>query len=159
MTDYSSQVPFLAHNSTVKAWCVTRLTHDGTTNPMTQAAFDTLNFLDGYNLRLDVQTRNAFSLSDTTADIYTGALYFSFINPLPNNKYKVFAHTASSYKGLVNDTVPFFAHLLNSAQYPKTTSGFWIRCAIPRGAPAGTSNEMVGVRFFPYNTTVRVTVL
>ena len=154
----SPVLPFFAHNNTVKAWCATRLTHDGTLSAMTQAAFDTLNFLDGYNLRLDVATRNSYSVATAQNDLYNGAIYFSFINPLPNNKYKVFAHVGSCYTNGLPDARIMLCHCLNSSEYPKTTSGFWMRCSAPY-AVAGITNQMSGVRMFPYNTILRVTVL
>lgn len=153
MATSSYQVPFLAHNSTVKAWCVTHLKHDGTTNSMTQADFDTLNFLDGYNLRLDVGTRNNFTLASTLS-LFDGAVYFSFLTPMPHKKYKVFAKFGSAYSNTIENTLPHFSYVLDSSSYPKTTDGFWLRCGI-----TDTTNSVQSARLFPFNSVLKVVVL
>lgn len=109
---------FFAHNSRVRAWCSTSFYQSSV---LTQAAFDATNFLDGFNLRMDVATQQL------SGDLqYSGALKFSFINPLPDNNYKVFVQP---FFQSGNDTFgsPFLAHVLNSAAYPKTKESFWVR--------------------------------
>jgi len=152
----STPLPFIAHNSTVKAWCVTRLLHNSSILEMTQSAFDTLNFLDGYNLRLDVITRNGFDVSNTSPILSDGAIRFSFINPLPDNRYKVFLSIASNYQSVSKETTQMTVELLNSSLYPKTTTGFWVRASV---AYIGGSSAITGLRFFPNNTQIRAVVL
>lgn len=112
---------FFGHNSTVKAWCVTgnfRILSGG------QAQFDAANFVDGFNLRLSYDTQTSM------IDTYRGALKFSFIDPLPTNKYKVFVQVY----GNSSPRYPQLGHVLNSTLYPKTTDSFWIRVGYITGA-------------------------
>lgn len=109
---------FFAHNSRVRAWCSTSFYQSSV---LTQAAFDATNFLDGFNLRMDVATQQL------SGDLqYSGALKFSFINPLPDNNYKVFVQPFFQPNSTVLGA-PFVAHVLNSAAYPKTRDSFWVR--------------------------------
>lgn len=128
MANSSFQIPLVAHNRTVKAWCLTGNFIAGT-NP-TQSEFDAVNFVDGFNLRLDAATQ----LENTGNLNYNSALKFSFITPMQDNKYKIFVRPYGSNPPLQ------IAHALNSEQYPKTTGSFWIRVGffvVPSsGAPA-----------------------
>jgi hypothetical protein len=120
MTALNSPVSsfLFAHNSRVRAWCSTSFYQSGT---LTQAAFDATNFLDGFNLRMDVATQQL------SGDLqYSGALRFSFINPLPDNQYKVFVQPFFQ-PGSTILGAPFVAHVLNSVAYPKTKQSFWVR--------------------------------
>lgn len=126
-------LPIFAFGSTVKAWCVT--TNHTVASQMTGPQFDDTNFVDGYNLRLDRATQNnpttgAFS-SAATDLYYTGALKFSFVNPLRDNKYKIFVNVYGYGPGTSGSLgvgrFPQVAHALNSSLYPKTQESFWIR--------------------------------
>jgi hypothetical protein len=108
-------LPFFGHNNTVKAWCLTG--NFAVTGSTTQTIFDSVNFVDGYNLRLDVATNTG------AASVNAGALKFSFINSMPNTKYKVFVQCY----GNNSPVYPQFAHVLNSAAYPKTRDSFYVR--------------------------------
>jgi len=133
----SPQIPFFAHNGTVKAWCLTGRAFSTT---VTQEAFDAVNYIDGYNLRLSLTTQTY--LAATNPDDYAGALYFSFITPMVDTKYKVFLQF-HNVNNLLQD-----AHVLNSTTYPKTTAGFWVRTTCFRGSPAGTNtNTPLSIRF------------
>ncbi len=135
MSSSAIVVPFLAHNRSVKAWCFTSNHKDGSTT--TQASFDTRNFIDGYNLRLDAATQ--------TANQYVGALKFSFITPMTDTNYKVFV----SVYGNASPLYPQMAHALNSSVYPKTVNSFWVRvgflASVGTGAPvaSGRTNNQV----------------
>jgi hypothetical protein len=145
----SPQLPFFAHNSTVKAWC---LTGRAFSTVLTQDAFDAVNFIDGYNLRLSLTTQTY--LTATNPDDYAGALYFSFITPMKDTKYKVFLQFHNVNTLLQN------AHVLNSTTYPKTTAGFWVRTTVFRGSPPGSStNTPVGIRFGVRSAPLGVVVL
>jgi hypothetical protein len=159
----SPQIPFLAHNSTVKAWCWTGTTTTGSATSPSQATVDEVSFIDGYNLRLDsVSHTNVTAATYPTGDVYNGsasgpyaALRFSFITPMPDTKYKVFVQF--SFAGSTNQYIPY-AHTLNSSTYPKTTTGFWVRAGTPILAVGATRNQMIGVTFFP-SSNMRVVVL
>jgi hypothetical protein len=111
----SPVLPFFAHNNTVKAWCVTG---NHIITATTQADFDARNFVDGYNLRLDYATQTSMASGGGA-----GALKFSFITPMSDTKYKVMVQAY----GWTSPLYPQFAHVLNSALYPKTTTSFWVR--------------------------------
>jgi hypothetical protein len=129
---------FFGHNATVKAWCNTGH-HKTGTNP-TQAQFDAANFIDGYNLYIDVQTQNQNS---SAPDIYhNGAVKFSFITPMADTNYKVFVQCY----GASNPLYPRFAHVLNSVQYPKTRQSFWVRFGYIVNTVAGAAGAPVGGR-------------
>ena len=156
----SPQIAFLAHNSTVKAWCWTGNSTTLTANP-TQNTVDDVNFIDGYNLRLDAVSQTGVAAG--TADVSTGALRFAFITPLPDTKYKVFVqHSVDGHAFGVNVG---YAHVLNSSVYPKTTTGFWVRCGIPIDVPApGSTNQVYPYTFGPgsaarWITNLRIVVL
>jgi hypothetical protein len=106
--------PFVPHNSTVKAWCSVSPHH---ADPPTQERIDLRSFCDGYNLYLDIESQ---TYAASTAG--TGALKFTFVNPMQDDKYKVFVQVYAD-----PSFSPAVAHVLNSPQYPKTTDSFWIR--------------------------------
>jgi hypothetical protein len=159
----SPQIPFLAHNSTVKAWCWTGTTTTGSATSPSQVTVDAVSFIDGYNLRLDsVSHTNVTAAAYPTGDVYNGsasgpyaALRFSFITPMPDTKYKVFVQF--SMAGAANQYIPY-AHTLNSATYPKTTTGFWVRAGTPILSAGPTRNQMIAVTLFPWSN-MRVIVL
>ena len=154
----SPQLPFFAHNNTVKACCFTGNSTTKTLNPH-QNTFDAVNFIDGYNLRLDAVSQTG--IAATTTDVSTGALRFSFIRPLLDTKYKVFVQ--HSVDGHAYGANVGYAHVLNSSVYPKTTTGFWVRCGIPIDAPTNT-NQVFPYTFGPgsvarWITNLRIVVL
>ena len=154
----SPQLPFFAHNGTVKAWCFTGNSTTKTLNPH-QNTFDAVNFIDGYNLRLDTVSQTG--IAATTTDVSPGALRFSFIRPLPDTKYKVFVQHSVDGHGFAANVG--YAHVLNSSVYPKTTTGFWVRCGISVDDPART-NQIVPYTFGPgsvarWITNLRIVVL
>lgn len=155
----SPQLAFLAHNSTVKAWCWTGNSTTLTANP-TQDAFDAVNFIDGYNLRLDTVSQTGVAAG--VSDVNSGALRFAFITPMSDTKYKVFVQ--HSVQGGAFGADIGYAHVLNSSVYPKTTTGFWVRCGIPIDAPGSTTNQVYPNTFGPgsvarWITNLRVVVL
>jgi hypothetical protein len=147
----SPQLPFFAHNNTVKAWCFTGRSTTKTLNP-SQSLVDAVNFIDGYNLRLDAVSQAG--IAATTTDVYTGALRFAFITPMSDTKYKVFV------QHITNSLVPY-SHCLNSSVYPKTTTGFWVRCGMTISPGLPTSNQVITMTFGPstFQTNLRVVVL
>jgi hypothetical protein len=167
----SPQIAFLAHNSTVKAWCwaATTTTRTTLTNPNQTTVVDPAVFIDGYNLRLDsVSHTNATIANYPTDEVYSantnasgvgigpyGAIRFAFITPMPDTKYKVFVQWSVS--DALNQYIPY-AHALNSSIYPKTTTGFWVRAGIPTVAIGSTKNQMTQATFLP-SSNMRVIVL
>jgi len=160
----SQQIPFLAHNSTVKAWCWSGVSTTLTANP-SQTLVDSANFIDGYNLRLDSVSQTGVAAGVT--DVYQGsasgpygALRFSFVTPMTDTKYKVFAQLCQG-PGSQNATMPPYCHVLNSSIYPKTTSGFWVRLGFPVFAAGATRNQMIQTTFGPdvWAVNVRIIVL
>lgn len=131
MVDYSaSSSALFDHNRTVKAWCVSGHVSIPSSPTPTQTLFDTANFVDGYNLRLDVSTQTSSAVAETNGTVIYGALKFSFLTPMADNKYKIFIHSyGTAAAGLESGR---FAHALNSALYPKTTDSFWIRVGMIR---------------------------
>ena len=136
-------VPFLSHGANVKAWC---LTGNFVSSTVTQTMFDQTNFVDGFNLRMSLDTQ-----SQTGQVNYTKAIKFSFITPMENDKYKVFI---SVYGATPR---PHLVHVLNSAQYPKTRDYFWVRVAhFPEIASSTTGrkgNQAVNLRLWNGATT------
>ena len=61
----SQQLPFFAHNGTVKAWCWTGNSTTKTLNPH-KNTFDAVNFIDGYNLRLEAVSQTGIAATTTT---------------------------------------------------------------------------------------------
>jgi len=100
------------HGGGVSAWAM--VSNHAISSGSAQGQFDMLNYIDGYNLYLDVQSTNAN---------YYGGLKFSFIEPMPHNKYKIFVSGSLS-------TYPPIVHVLNNSIYPKTTTSFWIRSGL-----------------------------
>jgi hypothetical protein len=148
----------------VKAWCWTGNSTTKTLNP-TQDAVDAVNFIDGYNLRLDAvsQTGVGAGITDVYGGFATGpygALRFAFITPMPDTKYKVFVQFGQNL-GTQSFVVPPYSHVLNSSVYPKTTTGFWVRLGFPISAPGPTSNQMIQMQFGPdvWATNIRVIVI
>lgn len=138
----TAQFPFLAHNGTVKAWCWTGTSTTKTADPR-QDLVDAVNFIDGYNLRLSAASQ--FGYAASTTDVYTGALRFDFITPMINTKYKVFVQY--SIEGALNSVG--YAHALNCALYPKTTTSFWVRCGVPIASSGSTMNQLITMTFGP----------
>jgi len=113
----------------VRAWCVTKILYKlnpSDPTPTTQEMFDSVNFVDGYNLRLDIE-------SVTQPNVFI-PYKFSFITPMQSKNYRVFAQlmcntnenmfqTASQvwghqpYKTMVVYDVP---------RFPKTNRSFWL---------------------------------
>lgn len=144
------------HNASVKAWC---LTARNLSSPETQTQFDAVNFIDGYNLRLDVETQmsGGIAIRQTNDSIVnfsgtnSGALKFSFITPMPDNKYKVFLQF---YRNNITQQTNTFAHVLNSATFPKTRNSFWVRTGLLDTNPnnPSVSNKINSVRLGTVNT-------
>ena len=140
----SPQLPMLATNSTVKAWC-----HTGVLNgpvyspaPVPTNMWDNANFVDGYNLRLDPSNW----ISPGASDALGKALKFSFITPMRDTKYKIFIQPVFLYRGSL--PIPAYAHALNSTQFPKLTTSFWIRMGIPVQADVtATANQVRAITF------------
>jgi hypothetical protein len=111
-----SAAPAMFH-TTPRAWCL--VSNHLVSGTPTRAAFDERNFIDGYNLYIDKSSQDY-----TATNInFTGAMKFSFVTPMPNNKYRIFVN---SYRTGASN-LPFMCHALNSDQYPKTPDSFWIR--------------------------------
>lgn len=147
MSVVNSAIPsvLFGHNASVKAWCLTGRNYSPTA---TQPAFDAVNFIDGYNLRLDVDTQltGGIGSAATSVDVLSGALKFSFLNPMPDNKYKVFLQW---YVDSTTSQETPFAHVLNSSKFPKTVESFWVRTGLPSFVASGSSeaNRIIGIRF------------
>jgi hypothetical protein len=149
----NSSIPsvLFGHNASVKAWCMTGRVFS--TTP-TQAAFDAVNFIDGYNLRLDLQTQTDGGVgivADSSGVTETGALKFSFLTPMTNNKYKVFLQF---YRDSNDSQRTTFAHVLNSSLFPKTRESFWVRTGWVRTTITGEAtsaeiNRILGIRMGP----------
>jgi hypothetical protein len=116
----------------VRAWCVTKVFYKlnaSDPNPTTQAIFDSVNFVDGYNLRMDFA-------SITTPDTFI-PYKFSFVTPMQSKNYRVFCQIMCNTNENVyaTETSPqqWFAYspyksmfVYDVPRFPKTTSGFWI---------------------------------
>lgn len=147
MSVFSSAIPSVlhGHNASVKAWCLTARVRNATN---TQSAFDSTNFIDGYNLRLDVESQsNQIGTTPTglvgSADVSSGALKFSFITPMQDENYKVFLQAY-----VVDGSTPrnvTYAHVLRGPLYPKTKNSFWVRTGIPNETSPG-NNVITGIR-------------
>lgn len=147
MSAFNSSIPsvLFGHNATVKAWCLTGRNYAAAG---TQAAFDAINFIDGYNLYLDIDTQRTGGINapvTTTSLIESGALKFSFIEPMRDNKYKVFLQL---YRDSNASQRPTFAHVLNSSKFPKTTTSFWVRTGVvnTNTALGVQTNRITGMR-------------
>lgn len=136
------------HNASVKAWCLTGRNYSTTG---TQVAFDAVNFIDGYNLRLDVDTQltGGIGVAQTSDALVSGtnsgALKFTFLTPMADNKYKVFLQF---YRNNITQQTNTFAHVLNSATFPKTRNSFWVRTGLIDITPNNSSvgNKINSVR-------------
>jgi hypothetical protein len=156
----SPQLPMLATNSTVKAWCHTGVSNVATTS-FTTNKWDAANFVDGYNLRLDPSNW----VSPGAINVLGKALKFSFITPMRDTKYKifiqpVFLHNGDNGSGI---SIPAYAHALNSTQFPKLTTSFWIRLGTPRQAGSTATVNVNQVRAIKFESVsyiqIRVVVL
>ena len=154
----SPQLPILATNSTVKAWC-----HTGVLNVsmlgFNDQTFNKFNFVDGYNLRLDGNGSWIFPGGGTA--VAGKAHRFSFTTPMQDTKYKIFIQAEFLYNA--SSTVPVYTHALNSTQFPKLTTSFWIRLGRPNGRPTPSnptpdSNKVSAVTFDP-NSLIQVRVV
>lgn len=150
MSVFNSAIPsvLFGHNASVKAWCLTAREYSPV---LTQTAFDAVNFIDGHNLRLDVLTQTDGGIGvavNSSAFVETGALKFSFLTPLSDNRYKVFLQF---YRDSNANQRTTFAHVLNSPTFPKTRESFWVRTGWVRtgGGGAGEINRILGIRMGP----------
>jgi len=151
----SPQLPFFAQNSTVKAWCHTGVFNPNIVPPTTNR-WDNQNFVDGYNLRLDPS-----NLISGGADALGKALMFSFITPMRDTKYKIFIQADYLNDSAKANTIPVYTHALNSTQFPKLTTSFWIRLGTPKQADGtATVNQVRAVTFDSNSITqIRVVVI
>ena len=141
----SPQLPMLATNSTVKAWCHTGVSNVSTTS-FTTNKWDNATFVDGYNLRLDPSNW----ITPGASDALGKALKFSFITPMRDTKYKIFIQPVFLHRGGSGSGIPIpaYAHALNSTQFPKLTTSFWIRLGTPRQADGtATVNQVRAITF------------
>jgi len=106
----------------VLGWCLTGF-DSGLTGPSVS------NFINGYNLTLDNAAYTAQIGSTTTSQqgLSTGAIPFKFVTPVSHNKYKIFVQPRTVGENYSDEGRAFFAHALNTSQYPKTVNGFWVR--------------------------------
>ena len=140
----SPQLPMLATNSTVKAWCHTGVINAATT-PFTTNRWDNQTFVDGYNLRLDPSNWISPGSSST---VLGKALKFSFITPMRDTKYKIFIQPmCRDPRQATIGTTPVHAHALNSTQFPKLTTSFWIRMGIIKQFPPNTDTVNINQVF------------
>jgi hypothetical protein len=156
MSSSAIVAPFLSHNRSVKAWCFTTNHSEGSVASPAQTVFDTKNFIDGYNLRLDSATQ----IGGSSTGVF-GALRFSFITPMQDTRYKVFV----SVYGSTSPLYPMMAHALNSSVYPKTRNSFWIRVGYfsstgtPAQAGAARLNNQLTNRALWENATTNLGVV
>jgi hypothetical protein len=142
------------HNAYVKAWCL--VTNHSSPNTE-QYLYSNRNFVDGHNLYIDSATQSYLS---TTGSLATaGGLKFSFVNPMQDTNYKVFVQ---AYFG---GSLVSLSHCINSLQYPKTTTSFWIRegvFSVP-GTPAppetGRTHNQIAARRVWGNATHSIGIL
>lgn len=104
------------HAAGVRAWAIVSNHNRGAD----QAEWNTANFLDGYNLYLDLASRNVGTSVGAGSGKFDGALKFTFVTPMPDNKYKVFVSTGPGKDAAL-------AHVVDSAAYPKTKNSFYLR--------------------------------
>jgi len=124
----SSLTPWIDSYRNVKAWCMTGYAktngaYGGTfTNTPNQLQFDTINYCDGFNLRIHVDTQLLENNAANTSED-RGAIKFTFIEPMKDTKYKVFVKGMGNLAGTI-----FHPHMINDPiRYPKTKQGFYIR--------------------------------
>jgi len=106
----------------VLGWCLTGF-NSGLPGPSVS------NFINGYNLTFDDAAYTEQRQSTTTSQQgkCTGAIPFKFVTPVSHNKYKIFVQPRTVGAVYSDDGRAFFAHALNTNQYPKTVNGFWVR--------------------------------
>jgi hypothetical protein len=119
--------PLFPTGGRVRAWCVTALARRNTAgssalNVTTQSALDDISFVDGYNLRLGIESA-----------VLT-KIYFKFITPMQDSAYRVFVQprmnpVSENTLNLNNTNLEKYrlVHVLNTSDSPKTKYGFWIR--------------------------------
>lgn len=100
----------------MRAWALVSNHNKGTD----QSQWNDANFLDGYNLYLDLASRNVGTVVSVDSGKFDGALKFTFVTPMPDNKYKVFVSSGPGRDAAL-------AHVLDSAVYPKTKDSFYVR--------------------------------
>lgn len=152
----SPQLPMLATNSTVKAWCHTGVS-DVSTTSFTTNKWDNANFVDGYNLRLDPS--NWVSPGGNSFFLYGKALKFSFITPMRDTKYKIFIQADYLQDSSVVNTIPVYTHALNSTQFPKLTTSFWIRLGRPIQSNTSPDRNKVSAVTFDPNSLIQIRVV
>jgi hypothetical protein len=150
----SSSAALPLFQTTPRAWCV--VSNHATIATPTRASFDETNFVDGYNLYISADSQT--STVGGTNTRFQGAIKFSFVTPMPNNRYKIFVN-AYRQAGL-----PFMCHALNSAQYPKTRESFWVRVGYwlsgvpgvnePATGSGRTKNQIGNVRLWSNGSTI-----
>jgi hypothetical protein len=132
---------FNADGARVRAWCFAGMAYQGVNivegnlrdqNTSFHLENGPCNHINGYNLTFDdpnyrgILVRNSPDQAGTldNQSWSVGGIPMKFVTPLEDNKYKVFVQikTIGGYPGR-----GLFAHCLNSAAYPKTTTGFWVR--------------------------------
>ena len=151
----SPQLPIFATNSTVKAWC-----HTGVVNVsilgFNDQTFNKGNFVDGYNLRLD---GSSWIFPGGGSSVVGKAHRFSFSTPMQDTKYKIFIQPV--FRRVSGFSVPAYAHALNSTQFPKLTTSFWIRIGVPTNSiPTPDPNAVRAITFDPASIIqIRVVVL
>ena len=120
----SAVTAFFAGGQSIKAWCLTGFNG-------TLAGPSVSNFINGYNLTFDDAAYSAQVAATTSSQqgISTGAIPFKFVTPMPTKNYKIFVQprTVSINTLYSENGRAFFAHALNTSQYPKTVNGFWVR--------------------------------
>ena len=149
----SPQLPMLATNSTVKAWCHTGVENVSTTS-FTTNKWDNANFVDGYNLRLDPSNWISPGSSST---VLGKALKFSFITPMRDTKYKIFIQPVVLRSLFF--PLPAYAHALNSTQFPKLTTSFWIRLGTPKQNDGTATVNQVRAITFESNSIIQIRVV
>jgi hypothetical protein len=151
----SPQLPFFAQNSTVKAWCHTSVTNVSMFG-FNDETFNKFNFVDGYNLRLDGAS---WIFPGGGTSVLGKPHRFSFSTPMQDTKYKIFIQPV--FRRIGGDDRPAYAHALNSTQFPKLTTSFWIRIGVPTNSISTPDpNKVRAITFDPAsNIQIRVVVL
>lgn len=117
---------FQPHGGGVRAWCLTGFSGN---DPSKMSLLNTVNC---YNLNIDNERYNTMnsSIGSSQQGISTGAIPFKFVTPMEDAKYMIFVQPRTvgvGAGGYSEGGVAFFAHALNTPQYPKTRFGFWVR--------------------------------
>jgi hypothetical protein len=159
MPNSAYRTGFFGGGGTIKAWGVFAI------DPGAQATSYKMtvnNMINGYNLNFDDPQYSAKILRDTDfstlsihqQEISMGAIPFKFVTPMKTKNYKVFAHPRAYGIGYDDNRIPgraYFAHCLNSTQYPKTTDGFWVRFGI---LLSSANNPLGGGSDNDYNSVI-----